>query len=48
MRPLAAVYYRHSHYTEKRHALDLLGSYVERVAGKPAPSNVVELARAGR
>ena len=39
-----AVYDRHSYDTEKRHALDLWGSYVERIiAGKPAPSNVVEL-----
>ncbi len=34
---------------EKRHVLDLWGSYVEQVAaGKPAPSNVVELAQTGR
>ncbi len=34
---------------EKRHALDLWGSYVEHVAaGEPAPSNVVELAQTGR
>ena len=34
---------------ENRHALDLWGGYVERVtAGEPAPSNVVELARAGQ
>ena len=46
---ITAVYDRHSYDAEKRHALDLWGSYVERVAaGKPAPSNVVELARAGR
>ncbi len=33
---------------EKRRALDLWGNYVERVAaGKPASSNVVELARTG-
>ena len=43
-----AVYDRHSYDAEKRHALDLWGSYVERVAaGKPAPSNVVEFARTG-
>jgi len=46
---ITAVYDRHSYDAEKRHALDLWGSYVERVAaGKPAPSNVVELARTGR
>ncbi len=46
---LGAVYDRHSYDAEKRHALDLWGSYVERVAaGEHAPSNVVELARAGR
>ncbi len=40
---------RHSYDAEKRHALDLWGSYVERVAaGMPAPSNVVELAQTGR
>ncbi len=45
---ITAVYDRHSYDAEKRHALDLWGSYVERVAaGKPAPSNVVELARTG-
>ena len=46
---ITAVYDRHSYDSEKRHALDLWGSYVEHVAaGKPAPSNVVELARAGQ
>ncbi len=46
---ITAVYDRHSYDAEKRHALDLWGSYVERVAaGKPAPSNVVELAQTGR
>ncbi len=46
---ITAVYDRHSYDAEKRHALDLWGAYVERVAaGKPAPSNVVELARTGR
>ncbi len=48
-RHLAAVYDRHSYDPEKRHALDLWGNYVERVAaGKPAPSNVVELAQTER
>ena len=46
---ITAVYDRHSYDPEKRHALDLWGSYVERVAaGKPAPSNVVEIARTGQ
>ncbi len=46
---ITAVYDRHSYDPEKRHALDLWGSYVERVAaGKPASLNVVELARTGR
>ncbi len=46
---ITAVYDRHSYDPEKRHALDLWGSYVENVAaGKSAPSNVVELARTGR
>ncbi len=46
---ITAVYDRHSYDAEKRHALDLWGSYVEQVAdGKPAPTNVVELALAGR
>ena len=46
---ITAVYDRHSYDPEKRHALDLWGSYVEQVAaGQPAPSNVVELAPAGR
>ncbi len=45
---ITAVYDRHSYAAEKRHALDLWGNYVERVAaGEPAPSNVVELAPAG-
>ena len=49
MRQFSAVYDRHSYDPEKRHALDLWGSYVERVAAeKPVPSNVVELARAGQ
>ena len=46
---ITAVYDRHSYDPEKRHALDLWGTYVERAAaGKPAPPNVVELARAER
>ena len=45
---ITAVYDRHSYDAEKRHALDLWGSYVERVAaGSPALSNVVELAQTG-
>ncbi len=46
---ITAVYDRHSYDPEKHHALDLWGSYVERVAaGMPAPSNVVELAQTGQ
>ncbi len=46
---ITAVYDRHSYDAEKRHALDLWGNYVERVAaGKSAPSNVVELAQTGQ
>ena len=46
---ITAVYDRHSYDPEKRHALDLWGNYVERVAaGEPAPSNVIELARTGQ
>ena len=46
---IAAVYDRYPYDAEKRHALDRWGGYVENVvAGKPAPSNVVELARAGQ
>ncbi len=46
---ITAVYDRHSYDPEKRHALDLWGNYVERVAaGMPAPSNVVELSRTGQ
>ena len=46
---ITAVYDRHSYDAEKRHALDLWGNYVKHVAaGKPAPSNVVELAQTGR
>ena len=46
---ITAVYDRHSYDAEKRHALDLWSRYVERiVAGQPAPSNVVELARAAQ
>ena len=41
---ITAVYDRHSYDAEKRHALDLWGSYVEQiVARNPGPSNVVEL-----
>ncbi len=46
---ITAVYDRHSYDAEKRHALDLWGNYVERVAaGKPALSNVIEPARTGQ
>ena len=46
---ITAVCERHSYDAEKRHALDLWGGYVERVAaGMPAPSNVVELAQIGQ
>ncbi len=48
-RPVPASHRFQRRLEEKRHALDLWGSYVERVAaGKAAPSNLVELAQTGR
>ncbi len=47
--PPAVVYDRHLYAPGQCRALDLWGHYVEHVtAGKPAPSNVFELARTGQ